>query len=331
MFKLPDEPVAGNVLIPGFRAATSVRGAFGWFTAGWIGRLAPGLAVYLNRNGTEPIDFTVAPALFPDERAAVERGVQMTPQEAAERVADVFVRWARRCVGARPARTRLSRMDDRHWDASAPNCSPHTRVELPPKNLALRRRRESGARPRVGQRDRSGRGRWRRAHRRRCVVGPRKPSQGDERYRHARRLVARQESRDQGGRRIARSVGKRHHPDGTRATAAAGRLRHGGPRKRRVARAHRKIRGTAFRAPVVHPRRPGVDDGDLRASGRGGEELGGRASSRDRRDRDGDGCGEDPHRTRLRDSEPGSPRRPTLPRRRVRTHPSRSLCSGARR
>ena len=92
MFKLPDEPVAGKVLIPGFRAATKVRGAFGWFTAGWIGRLAPGLAVYLNRNGTKPIDFTVAPALFPNERTAVERGVRMTPQEAAEQVADVFVR-----------------------------------------------------------------------------------------------------------------------------------------------------------------------------------------------------------------------------------------------
>ena len=91
MFRLPDEPVAADVLIPGFRAAMKVRGAFGWFTAGWIGRLAPGLAVYLNRNGTEPIDFTVAPALFPDERAAVERGVRMTAQEAAERVTDVFV------------------------------------------------------------------------------------------------------------------------------------------------------------------------------------------------------------------------------------------------
>ena len=92
MFKLPDEPVAGKVLIPGFRAATKVRGAFGWFTAGWIGRLAPGLAVYLNRNEAESIDFTVAPALFPDERSAAERGVRMTPHEAAERVADVFVR-----------------------------------------------------------------------------------------------------------------------------------------------------------------------------------------------------------------------------------------------
>ena len=92
MFRLPDEPVAGKILIPAFRTATKVRGAFGWFTAGWIGRLAPGLAVYLNRYGTEPIDFTIAPVLFPDERAAVEQGVRMTPQEAAEQVVDVFVR-----------------------------------------------------------------------------------------------------------------------------------------------------------------------------------------------------------------------------------------------
>ena len=91
LFRLPDQPVATEVLIPGFRAARSVRGAFGWFTAGWIERLAPGLAEYLNREGTEPIDFTVAPALYPEERAAVVRGVEMTTQEAAELIANVFV------------------------------------------------------------------------------------------------------------------------------------------------------------------------------------------------------------------------------------------------
>ena len=91
LFRLPDHPVASEVLIPGFRAAKIVRGAFGWFTAGWIERLAPGLAEYLSREGTEPIDFTVAPALYPKERAAVERGVKMTAQEAAELVVNVFV------------------------------------------------------------------------------------------------------------------------------------------------------------------------------------------------------------------------------------------------
>ena len=91
LFRLPDDPVAARVLIPGFRAANRVRGAFGWFSAGWIGRLAPGLAEYLNRKDGNPIEFTVAPALFPDERSAVERGIGMTAQEAAQLVVDVFV------------------------------------------------------------------------------------------------------------------------------------------------------------------------------------------------------------------------------------------------
>ena len=91
LFPLPDVRVARNILIPGFRSAITVRGAFGWFTAGWIQQLAPGLAVYLTRDDTEPMEFTVAPALFPAERRAVERGAQMTEEEAAKLVADVFI------------------------------------------------------------------------------------------------------------------------------------------------------------------------------------------------------------------------------------------------
>lgn len=78
------------MLIPSFASATSVRGAFGWFSSGWIGRLAPGLAEYLNRPGTLPIEFTVAPVFFPAERWAVERAVSMTLDEAGRRVVDVF-------------------------------------------------------------------------------------------------------------------------------------------------------------------------------------------------------------------------------------------------
>ena len=102
LFRLPDDPVASTVLIPGFRSARKVRGAFGWFTAGWIGRLAPGLAEYLNRSSVSPIEFTVAPALFPAEREAVERGVGMTPDEAARLTANVF-------VNGRPEATALGR------------------------------------------------------------------------------------------------------------------------------------------------------------------------------------------------------------------------------
>ena len=91
LFRLPDARVDKRVLIPGFRAAARVQGAFGWFTAGWIGRLAPGLAVYLNRKDTQPIEFTVAPALYPNERLAIERGVQMSGEQAAALVFEVFI------------------------------------------------------------------------------------------------------------------------------------------------------------------------------------------------------------------------------------------------
>lgn len=79
------------MLIPGFRSAISVRGAFGWFSAGWISRLAPGLAEYLNRQNTTPIDFTVAPAIFSQEQTAIKQGYMMSAEEASKRVVDVFI------------------------------------------------------------------------------------------------------------------------------------------------------------------------------------------------------------------------------------------------
>lgn len=91
LYRLPEAPIGPKVLVPGFRSATSVRGAFGWFTAGWIERLAPGLAEYLSRDDVVPIRFTVAPVFFPDERQAVETGWTMEAEEAARRVAEVFL------------------------------------------------------------------------------------------------------------------------------------------------------------------------------------------------------------------------------------------------
>ena len=90
LYRLPESPIGPKVLIPGFQAATSVRGAFGWFTAAWIDKLAPGLADYLNRPDADPIRFTVAPVLFPEEREAIENGSAMTAEQAAQRIADVF-------------------------------------------------------------------------------------------------------------------------------------------------------------------------------------------------------------------------------------------------
>ena len=90
LYRLPEDPIGPKVLIPAFQQAASVRGAFGWFTAAWIDKLAPGLAEYLNRPDVEPIRFTVAPMLFPQERKAVESGWAMSADEAAQRVAGVF-------------------------------------------------------------------------------------------------------------------------------------------------------------------------------------------------------------------------------------------------
>ncbi len=90
IYQLPEAPVAAKVLIPGFESAVSVRGAFGWFSSGWIGRLAPGLANYINRPGMNPIKFVVAPVFFSPERRAVEQAVSMTSDEACQLVANIF-------------------------------------------------------------------------------------------------------------------------------------------------------------------------------------------------------------------------------------------------
>ena len=90
LYRLPEDAVGTRVLVPGFVSAKAVWGAFGWFSAGWIGRLAPGLAEYIGRNGASPITFTVAPVFFRAEREAVEEGVTLSEEEAWERVMAVF-------------------------------------------------------------------------------------------------------------------------------------------------------------------------------------------------------------------------------------------------
>ena len=91
IYFLPKDPIAEEVLIPCFRAAKSVRGAFGWFTAEWVSRLAPGLAEYLQSESVEPIEFTVAPTFFPAELNAAKKGVEMDQEDAVRRITNLFV------------------------------------------------------------------------------------------------------------------------------------------------------------------------------------------------------------------------------------------------
>ncbi len=91
LYRLPDDPVADRVLIPGFRSASSVRGAFGWFGAGWIKQLSPGLAQYLNREDAGPIEFTVSPVHYERELGSMRKAQALTADEAAEGIVDLFV------------------------------------------------------------------------------------------------------------------------------------------------------------------------------------------------------------------------------------------------
>ncbi len=99
LYRLPAEPLSTDILIPAFRQATSVRGAFGWFSAGWIHSLAPGLAVYLTRTDVQPMEFTIAPALFTPERVALERAV-LSPEATAQRVEEEILLAAQPDAGA---------------------------------------------------------------------------------------------------------------------------------------------------------------------------------------------------------------------------------------
>ena len=98
LYRLPAEPLAAEVLIPAFRQATSVRGAFGWFSAGWIHNLAAGLATYLARDDVQAIEFVIAPALFPTERSALERAV-ISPEDVVRRVEEELLLAARPDAG----------------------------------------------------------------------------------------------------------------------------------------------------------------------------------------------------------------------------------------
>ena len=78
----------------------------------------------LNRVSAAPIDFTVAPALFPAERAAVERGAGMTSDEAAQLTANIF-------LDGRPEATALGRhaLDCLAWMIASQRL--HLRIAVP--------------------------------------------------------------------------------------------------------------------------------------------------------------------------------------------------------
>ena len=82
LYMLPSDPLAEEVLIPGFRAAKTVDCMVGFFSSEVLASLAPGLASYI--TGSEnSFRLIISPLLRAEDQAAIEDGLK-----SAEEVAD---------------------------------------------------------------------------------------------------------------------------------------------------------------------------------------------------------------------------------------------------
>ena len=84
LYMLPVDPLAEEVLIPGFRATAKVDCMVGFFSSEVLAALAPGLASYI-AGSQNSFRLIVSPLLRAEDRAAIEDGLK-SPEEVADRV-----------------------------------------------------------------------------------------------------------------------------------------------------------------------------------------------------------------------------------------------------
>ncbi len=84
LYMLPVDPLAEEVLIPGFQAADKVSCMVGFFSSQVLASLAPGLATYIadSRNSLRLI---ISPILSAEDQAAIEAGL-ISAKEVADRI-----------------------------------------------------------------------------------------------------------------------------------------------------------------------------------------------------------------------------------------------------
>ena len=80
LYFLPADSFGEEVLIPGFKNATSVDCMAGFFSSRILASLAPGLATYINAN-KEQFRLVISPLLQPEDKMAIEEGIK-DPQTA---------------------------------------------------------------------------------------------------------------------------------------------------------------------------------------------------------------------------------------------------------
>lgn len=84
LYMLPTDPLAEEVLIPGFRTAGKVDCMVGFFSSEVLASLAPGLATYI-AGSENSFRLIISPLLRAEDQAAIEAGLK-SPEEVADRI-----------------------------------------------------------------------------------------------------------------------------------------------------------------------------------------------------------------------------------------------------
>lgn len=90
LYFLPAEPLAEEVLIPGFKQASRVDCMVGFFSSEVLAALAPGLATYVNAS-TETFRLLISPYVRPVDQEAIEQGIKTASEVASAALEDLFV------------------------------------------------------------------------------------------------------------------------------------------------------------------------------------------------------------------------------------------------
>ena len=89
LYILPKEPVAEEVLIPGFKSATQVDCMMGFFSSEILVSLGPGLATFINCSN-ESLRLIISPLLRIEDREAIEDSIA-SPEDIANVALEDFV------------------------------------------------------------------------------------------------------------------------------------------------------------------------------------------------------------------------------------------------
>ena len=90
LYVLPSDPLAEEVLIPGFKESSQVDCMVGFFSSGVLASLAPGLATYI-AGSARSFRLLVSPFLRQEDHQAIEHGVKTRDQVAEELIGDVII------------------------------------------------------------------------------------------------------------------------------------------------------------------------------------------------------------------------------------------------